>query len=343
MTLPHDAEAAAPRAGNRARGRARIPGWLWTLLRVGITAGAMAFVLSRVDLGETLARMRAARAEYFLVVLAILQVGMAARARRWGFLLEAHGVRVRWGRLTQLSYVGEFFGQFLPSAFGGDVVRILAFGESRSQVVAATAILDRMIGLLVLFAMALATLPFSRSLLPGELAAAIALVAGAGLIGGLLLLEGRLVRRLFGWLPGPLSLRGDGWLAQTYQVFTTCGWRALGFATAISLAYNAALVVNNYLVGRAYGVDDVPLGLYGVFVPVVVTSYLLPSVQGWGVSQSVYVPLLASVGVPAETALALSVTVALSDVATGLLGGLVFVLPARRLRRRAPPPASPPS
>ena len=90
-------------------------------------------------------------------------------------------------------------------------------------------------------------------------------------------------------------------------------------------------------IGRAYGVDYVPLGLYAVFVPVVVTSYLLPSIQGWGVAQGVYVPLLMSVGVPAETALAISVTVALSDVVTGLLGGVVFVLPTRRLLRGRPP------
>lgn len=342
MTVsPEQSEAAldAPPAdgARRALTGDRLKRWLWTLLRVGFTVGAMAFVLSRVDLGETLARMRHAHAGYFVLVLAVLQVGMVGRAWRWRFLLAAHGIHAPLRRLTELSYVGEFFGQFLPTAFGGDVVRILAFGEARSQVVAATAILDRMMGLFVLFAMALVLLPFSGGVLPAEIVTFTAAVAGVGLLGGLVLLDGRLVRRGIGWLPGPLSLRGAGWLAQTYDTFTSTGRRALGAAALISLAYNAGLVVNNYLVGRAYGVDYVPLELYAVFVPAVVTSYLLPSIQGWGVAQGVYVPLLMSVGVPAETALAISVTVALSDVVTGLLGGVVFVLPTRRLLGVRPP------
>lgn len=160
-------ECREPSAGYRPPRADRLKRWLWTLLRAGVTVGAMAFVLSRVDLGETLRRMQGARVEYFLIVLAILQIGMVARARRWGFLLAAHGIHAPLRRLTQLSYTGEFFGQFLPTAFGGDVVRILAFGETRLQIAAATAILDRMMGLMMLFVMALVMPPFSQGLLPG--------------------------------------------------------------------------------------------------------------------------------------------------------------------------------
>jgi uncharacterized membrane protein YbhN (UPF0104 family) len=312
--------------------------WLWAALRVGITVSAMVLVLHQVNLNETMARLRAARIELLLVVMVILQVGMVVRARRWQVLLEAHGVPATLGRLTALNYIGEFFGQFLPTGFGGDVVRIAAFGEGRLQTVAGASIVDRMAGLMTLFGMALVTMLFNRRLVSDEVLIFTTVVAGVGLLSGLLILEGRLVRRLIGWLPGPLSLRGEGWLAEMYGAVTGCGWRALGQAALLSLVYNCMLVFNHYLIGRAYGVETVPLGLFAAFVPVVVTTLLLPSVQGWGVSQGVYVPLLTSVGVSAETALALSVTATLCDVLTGLVGGLIFVLPARQRSLRSPPP-----
>jgi uncharacterized membrane protein YbhN (UPF0104 family) len=179
---------------------------------------------------------------------------------------------------------------------------------------------------LVLFAMALLALPFTFGLLPLEVWVAISVVAVAGLVTGALVLQGRWLRKLSRWLPGPLSLTGEGVLARVYDAVTACGWRAIGTALLISVIFNTLLVVENYLVALAVGMN-LSLAYFFVFVPLLSLTLMLPiSLGGLGVREGAAVLLFTQVGVDEAVAVAYSLGVYAIARITGLIGGGFFVI-----------------
>jgi uncharacterized membrane protein YbhN (UPF0104 family) len=314
------------------------------LLRIVVSGGALAFILSTIGLEEVVSLVRQADLTLMLAAFLLVIAGIVVRAVRWMALLRALEIQVPLRRLVELYFVGSFFNAFLPSGFGGDVVRVLELTQDTHAAAAVgTVIVDRMTGLLVLLAMALAALPFSTGLLPAETASAIGILAVGGLVVGGVVLQGGLLRRWSRWLPGPLSLTGTGALARAYRAVTDCGPRAIAQALGASLVFNLMLVALNYLAARAVGVD-IAWTYFLLFVPVLSITLMLPiSIGGLGVREGMAVILFTQVGVDEAAAVAASLGVyVVSRVLAGLLGGLVYLAQgARGLRTPGTLPAGP--
>ena len=308
----------------------------WTVLRLLISLGLLTFVLLSIGLERIGRSLLQAEPGPLLIAIGLYGVGVAVRAVRWRALLVALDIHVPLVRLVYLYFAGAFFSTFLPTGFGGDVMRILELSqEAQATVVLGTVILDRLSGLLVLFAMALLALPFSIDLIPLEVWLTIGGAATGGLVAGVLILQGRWLRRLGRRLPGPLSLTGEGALARAFDAVNACGWRAVGAALFISLIFNTLLVAINYLVARAVGMR-LSLTYYLVFVPVLSLALTLPiSFGGLGVREGAAVLLFTQVGV--DNALAVAYSLAMYAVArfTGLFGGLLYLLHSVRGLREA--------
>lgn len=300
---------------------------LFSLARVVVSAALLAWIVRGAGLAELGAAAQRADLRFYALALGLATAGIVVRALRWQFLLNAVGARVPFGRTLYLYFVGAFFNTFLPTGFGGDVVRVLEIGPgATSQQAAGTALVDRLAGFIVLFLLAAAALPFAYHLLPAGTAVVIGLLAAAVVAGSALLLEGRLLRRLTGWLPRSLSLAGDAWIGRTYAVITACGRRGLVGALLLSLWFNLQLIGENMLVARALGVR-VPVGVFFLFVPVTTAALLVPiSISGLGVREGLYVTLYGPLGVPPAVAVVLSLATYSLDFAMGLAGGVVYLV-----------------
>jgi uncharacterized membrane protein YbhN (UPF0104 family) len=311
-------------------------GVLFNLARIALSALLLGWVLATAGLDPLARAARGADLRLYALALGLAFVGILVRAARWHALLRAVGARVSYRRAAYLYFVGAFFNAFLPTGFGGDVVRVLEAGPgATSQQAAGTALVDRLTGFIMLFVLALAALPFAYRLLPANLALVIAGLAGAVLVASALLFEGRLLRRLTGWLPRWLSPAGDAWIGRTYGVITAIGRGGLLRALGWSLAFNVLLIVADVLVARALGIGA-PAGIFFLFVPVTTAALLVPiSISGLGVREGLYVALFGQVGVGTAEAVALSLGAYSLDVMMGLLGGMVYLAAGvMGLRRR---------
>jgi hypothetical protein len=299
--------------------------WL-SLARVAVGIGALAFLLWQIGLGETLNQLREADLHLLLAAFLLFLVSLVIRARRWAALLWALDLPIPFRKLIYLYFVGAFFNSFLPSGFGGDVVRALELTQDTPPPAAVgTVLVDRMTGLLVLLAMGLAALPFSAGQLAPWLVWLLVIVAGGGLLGGVLLLEGRFLRRITTWLPEPFSLEGTGPLARIYAAVTGCGWRAVAQALGISLVFNVINVLINYLCGRAVGID-LSLGYFFITAPLISITLMVPiSVGGVGIRDWVTVALFSPAGVNSNTAAAMSLAIYGVSAAAGLVGGAFYL------------------
>ncbi len=299
--------------------------WLSNLLRVALSAGTLALLLHHVGGSAVLTLLRHADRRLLTEAWGLFLLGVLIRTFRWQALL--HGLNLHPPRRTllRLYLIGNFFNAFLPSGFGGDVVRVLelAQGENGSAALG-TVLVDRLTGILSLLALGLLILPFSPELPPWLTGTLIAVSLG-GLLGGAMLLQGHWLRRLTASLPPALSLDGDGKLAQLYTAISGCGARAIWQAIALSTLFNLLNIVIYWLCGRAVGLT-VGLKFYFVAVPLLSLTLLLPiSVGGLGARDWVAQPLFASVGIAPQVAAGMTISVYAVTAAAGLVGGFLYL------------------
>lgn len=292
------------------------------VVRVAVSVAALGFLIWRIDLQKTLDELRHADLRYLLLAFLLFVISLFIRAYRWLVLVRSLNTTVPFLRLARLYFVGQFFSTFLPTAFGGDVVRALELTQDTDASAAiGTVLLDRLSGLLVLFVMGLAALPFTVSLLEPWLIGVLIGVAGGGLLAGLLVLEGRILRRVTERLPAVLSLAGQGSLARIYAALTGCGWRAVMKAFGVSVVFNFVNIIINWLCGLTVGVG-IGLGYFFAATPLLAVSLIIPSIGGWGVRELVSTALFGAES--PEKAATLGVTLGLIGLAAGLIGGVVY-------------------
>lgn len=302
-----------------------------TFLRIAITVIGVVWAIKGIDFPKLWEILKDANWGWVFVGFLCVTTSMPLRAWRWSVLLSGLGVRnIKFGQLVQLYYVGAFFNAFLPSGFGGDVVRVVEVAqEVPADVASGTVFLDRFTGLLVLFVTGLIGLPFRPSSFPDSWAVGIGSVCVLGLIAGMILLDGRLVHRvgnsgLGQMLPQIISPVGDGPLAKFLAAVQGCGWQAIWKALGISVLFNG-LVVGWWTAG-SYALGSPVNFLYNlVVVPVFAVALLIPSIGGLGPREMLSPSLYAGAGLGAEASVAISLIVFIMMRASSLLGGLVYV------------------
>jgi len=154
-----------------------------TLIKLGVTAVALLLVFRQVDVRQIIAGISQAQLGWVLLAFALINASMVVRAYRWQLLLVALHASVRLGRLVELYFVAGFFNSVLPSGLAGDVVRVVeAAQDVPTDVAAGTVIVDRLTGLLALFALALVALPWRPPYFPVTLLTQIVIVCVVGLV-----------------------------------------------------------------------------------------------------------------------------------------------------------------
>lgn len=301
---------------------------LLNILRVVVSLVGVLLIVLTQDMDEVIGLLGGMDWLLFLVGLVLFVSSVPVRAYRWGSLVWALDVRARWWRLVALYFVGSFFNLFLPTGFGGDAVKM--FELSRDQHKAAAAIssvlVDRFLGLFVLFALALLALLGGNGLVAPELRVLIIVVFAASLIGVILLLQRTWIeawgRRLgVDRLLGRIKI-----LRELYESLHLYGAAALLKATAASLVFNLILIVGYYFLGLAVGIH-LPLWYYFLFVPIISVLLLVPSVGGLGIREGATVFLFSQLeSVGRSRALALALAYDMTMLTIGLIGAIIYLV-----------------
>ena len=114
-----------------------------------VTGLCVAYIVLKIDIGQTLDILGSARYGYLVGAVAIMTVTVWPMAWRWQRLLEARSIDDRLSWLTRAYFVGYTAGQVLPTSVGGDAARI--FETSRrhpghSGPIAGSVLLERALG-----------------------------------------------------------------------------------------------------------------------------------------------------------------------------------------------------
>jgi uncharacterized protein (TIRG00374 family) len=307
---------------------------LSTIIKIAITIIGLAIVLARFDVRAIGLVLSQAEIGWLLVSFLLFNAGVVLRAYRWLILVRSLHADVPFRRLVELYFVGGFFNVFLPSGFGGDVVRVLELAQDvPAGLAAGTVIIDRLTGLMMLFALALFALPFRPEDFPPELLYAIVIICAGGLIGGFVLLEGTLLRKISNILPPRLLKAGNDFIPKLTQAIDECGWRAIGGAMGVSILFN--LLQSAWWTTTAWSLGlEISYFYMLLVVPILSLVMLIPSIGGLGVRELIAPLLFQPAGLTPEQAIALSLLVFAVERLSGLLGGPLYIYTTLRDRDR---------
>lgn len=309
-----------------------------TGLKIAVSLIGLWIVLSNITAEDMLSSMRSADPMWLAFALFLIVASLFLRAYRWQVLLEGLGAKVRYWRLVELYFVGNFFNAFLLSGVGGDVVRAFeAAKDVSAEDAAGTVIVDRLTGLLITFVFALIALPFNPSALPRLWFWLLLVICVSGLVGAYLLLSGVLyalvdaiVQRLPGGSNSLLSRLSTKHLLPILNTTRSCGWPAIARAFGVSFVFGLLLNGWWYATAQAYGLSGVTYFYMFLVTPIMSLALLVPSFSGLGVRELLLPPLMVGAGVSAEAAVLFSLTIFVLLRISSLLGLPVYLRSALR-------------
>jgi uncharacterized membrane protein YbhN (UPF0104 family) len=312
----------------------RTPPLLKALVRLGVSAALLYFVLRSIDLPAFWERVKSMNPAWILLALAAYAFTQSIAVWRWNRLLRAQHIEVERRRLTESIWVSMFFNNFLPSNIGGDVVRIADTAPAAgSKTLAMTVILvDRVLGLTALVIIAASGALVATLLgvhIPGArwlwLASALGAVAAISVIA---------MPQLVGHALMPVRALNKPWLTERAQRLEDAVIRFRNAPAAVAGAFAGAMVVQITLVAfyllTAEGLSvPLPIFLGAVLIPVSLVVQMAPvSINGFGVREAVFAFFFRRFGLPTDAAVALSL------VSTGMVMGLSLVGGFFFLKRR---------
>jgi len=303
------------------------------LAKIVVSAGLMALLLAKTDLPSLWSHFRGASLPWLGAALAFYLVMILVSAWRWHLLLDAQRLVIGRAWLVDSYLVATFFNNFLPSNIGGDVVRIRdTSGHTGSKTIATTVVLmDRGIGLLGLFLVA-AVGAAAATAVGGHtavwasllwLAFGVALAVGSAAV---------FLPNAVGLVLKPLRVIHQEWVGErinrlvgTLERFRTQP-RSLMSCFSGAILVQAVLVAFYFAVARSMGID-VPIADLAVIVPVSFVVQMLPvSLNGLGVREATFKLYFAQIGLPAASALAVSLMGAALVMLFSLSGAVAYLL-----------------
>jgi len=292
------------------------------LLKAAFSVGVLAYFAYSIDLSKLLGFVKQVRWDVTFLLGGLSLIRVVIGAWRFELLLKPRkdlGLKV----LTEHYFIGNFFNQLLPTALGGDAVRVLLLAKHGVPMPdgATYIFVERVLGLLSLAVISLVASWFI--VLPQDPQTVIYLM-GAGTLGGCVVLLGLV--RFVDHQRLPLAVLRQG--GRTLDELSQHPRRLLATLLA-SIPFQALGIIFSYLVAKAFAFD-VPLGLFFAFVPVVYVATMLPiSLGGVGLRELAFVKLFAFVGVSEEVSLIISLGTYLSYFIPALVGGLLYLMSSR--------------
>ncbi len=309
----------------------------YALLRLVAGVGIIAYLFSRMDLQGLNAVLRESLTRWpwllggAMICFVCLYIGVI----RWKIILDGRGLRMAWGRVFSVFFIGQFFNAFMFGSTGGDLARAFYAAQEtnhKKTEAVATVLIDRMIGLVLLDFIALVMLfaraPFYINHPVTHVPALIMLGMNLLTVIGLVVLFN--IHRFQHW---PLFRRianhaviGPIFRRTFISIFFYRRKTGVLFKTILlSLIAHLLCIVECYCLGRSF---QIHLGLiaYLTVIPLILAIAALPITPGGlGIREGLAVALFATLGIGITQSLPLALMLYLISVVWSLFGGIIFL------------------
>jgi len=303
------------------------------LLKFIFSFSIIAYLLIKiVPINDFLKVLKGANILWLLLSFSLHSLGLLISAYRWQILIQAQGDRVPLGFLAKSYLVGTFFNNFLPTRFGGDIVRIWDGSRYSRSVLKSSAIVlvERFTGIIVLLLFA-----FVASLSRLEMAKKIPIIWVSLLVGllGLLFVLSFFMpfaKRILGKIPDKGYLKKIKVKVFEFRdVVLVYKEKKREFLKALFWAFllQVNVILHYFLVGKALHLN-ISFIDYFIFIPIILIILIIPvTISGLGLREGIYIEIFKFYLIPAALAFSFPL---IADVAFGLIigiiGGIIYIV-----------------
>jgi uncharacterized protein (TIRG00374 family) len=122
--------------------------------QIVVTIGLLLLLFSNFSWSSFAAVVERIPAWFYLASLALLTLGQFVYAFKWHIVLRAMGEKVSLRRVIEQYFIALFFGNFLPTAIGGDLSKVYYLGRKSGYLqIGISVLMDRALSLLWLIAL----------------------------------------------------------------------------------------------------------------------------------------------------------------------------------------------
>jgi uncharacterized membrane protein YbhN (UPF0104 family) len=312
--------------------------FLLSAAKILVSAALLYFALRKIDLLALFGRINnlgsliwiaaAISVTFFQIFIGVL---------RWREISAECGAPLELRQAMRYNVIGTFFNQTLPSAIGGDAVRLWLVARAGAGWRAATysIFVDRAIGLIALAVIIVASLPWSYRLIgdpQGRIA--LLLVDFAALAGGLGFLAFGYLQ--WAWLQrwwGTLHIHACAVIADRVLFSARRGPKvaALSLLVHVLTVAIAWCVVQSIAAPAAFG------QIFQLLPPVMLITMLPISIAGWGVREATMGLAFGYAGLMPNEGVNISLLFGAVSFMVGAVGGLVWILSAEKAAQGAAP------
>lgn len=258
-------------------------------------------------------------------------LGLLISSYRWQILIRAQGDEVPLGFLAKSYLVGNFFNLFLPTRFGGDVVRIWDGSRYSQSLLKSSAIVlvERFTGIIILLTFAF-VVSFSRLEMAQSLPIIwISLLVGfAGLLSAFLFFTpiasyflDKLPEKRF-WQKLKSKILEFRHIVLVYKDKKEAFFQALFWAFLLQVN----VILHYYLAGKAFHLE-IPLLDYFIFIPIILLILTIPvTISGLGLREVLFIQIFSTYGIMEHVAFSFSIIADLGfALIIGIIGGIIFI------------------
>lgn len=302
-----------------------------TILKIFVSLALFAFLSTQVNFEQVYSNFLLLDATYIPLIIGFLILNYLISSVRWKRLIifkDAPKASIPF--LARLYFIGAFFNNFMPTSIGGDVYKVYRLGKkigSNAYAFSAT-FMERFTGMVALVLISYVgffkTWDFWLEIVPESISENSSLVFGLRIL------------LFFGfWIGAALAIFSLGILSKRFAKLQRVYDSIISYATKYSVLTWAFLtsflvqflaIFTQYFIFLALGVElDF---FYALFVLPLITlvSFVVPSLNGIGVQDALYVKFFGIVGIDPVVSVSASLIYHFFRLLVSLIGGVLYAL-----------------
>ena len=287
------------------------------ILQVAVSLAIFGFLVLQIDPSAFLQGILKIKIGYLLIALVLFPLGQLVSVIKWRYLARPLGIHQDFKPMVGLYFIGTFFNFLLPTSIGGDITRSLYLSpeSGKTRIAFLSVLVERGSGVvshLILASIVLLT-PVGAPL-PQMLRFGFPLLS-------LLIL---IFLALLPWFLGRTRTRLRDIVCRDLIVF----WRKprIGVVAVLySMLFHMVLVMIHISMTRALSLS-IPFAYHFITVSLASLAALLPSMNGIGIRDAVYIYLLSFLGISPAQGLLFSILWLITMAVSGFIGCIVYLI-----------------
>ena len=283
------------------------------ILKIVVSSALLTVILLKVDRASLIKNISLMDFRWAPVIVLCIILNYVFSSLRWKKLLVFPNTsHVTSKYLINLYFVGSFFNNFMPTSIGGDVYKVYKLGKKIDSTVNAfsATFVDRFTGIIALALIGV----FGLFKYIGYYTIGVFALFFVGAFVGLKVLE--IINKKF-----DIKLFKDIYISlMAYKDSKSI----FGYIVITSFIVQFLSIFTQYFIFKSIGIN-VPLLFSFIAFPVVtIAGFVIPSLNGIGVQDALYMQFFGSIGISTEIALSASVLYHLFRLGISLIGGLLY-------------------